>query len=339
MESCLGPTVIERFCDDRKRAPLVVRPRRDASPERLNELIAAHRYDLRERLAWAGAVLFRGFRTVDAGDLAGAQRAFSDAGAMAYVGGDTPRTRVRDGVYTSTEAPAAVRIPLHSEMSYQARHPRYLFFLCVQPAARGGETTLADTRAVLAALAPSVRERFVAEGVRYVRVMRGRSLGFELLEHVASASKSWMDVFETERREEAEARCRELALDYSWLPSGHLMTSTVQPAVIEHVITRETVWFNQVHLFCFSPRWMGRLYYALALALYPRRKMRTHQAQYGDGRAIAPETLAHVHDVLDANTIAWPWQRGDLLLVDNEACMHGRNAFAGARRVLVSMSD
>jgi alpha-ketoglutarate-dependent taurine dioxygenase len=338
MGSRLGPAVSEGFLDGGARGPLIVRPHREATPERLVELIAIHRHDLRERLAWAGAVLFRGFGARDAGDLARAVRAFSDGPALAYVGGDTPRTRVGDGVYTSTEAPAGVRIPLHSEMSYQARHPRHLFFLCVQPAARGGETTLADTRAVFAALAPSVRARFMAHGVRYLRVIRGPSRAFELLEHVASASKSWMDVFETERREEAEARCRELALDYRWLPSGHLVTSTVQPAAITHAATGEPIWFNQAHLFCFSPRWMGRLYYALALALYPRPHLRTHQAQYGDGSAIAPETLAHVHDVLDGETVACAWQRGDLLVVDNETCMHGRNAFSGARRVLVAMT-
>ena len=335
----MDATVVERFVDGaRSGAPLIVRPRGVASPEALAELIAAHRHDLRERLAWVGAVLFRGFRAVEPRHLARVVRAFSDGPSLAYVGGDTPRTRVGEDVYTSTEAPAAVRIPLHSEMSYLPTHPRHLLFQCVQPAAHGGETTLADTRAVLAALAPSVRERFVARGVRYLRVIRGRSLGFELLEHVASASKSWMQVFETERRDEVEARCRSLALDYRWLPSGHLVTSTVRPAVIAHAVTGEPVWFNQAHLFCFSPRWMGPLYYALAMMLYPRRRTRTHQAHYGDGTPIARETLAHVHDVLEQHTVAHPWERGDLLILDNETCMHGRNAFRGARRVLVAMT-
>ena len=336
----MDASVVERFFDrERSGAPLIVRPRGVASPEALAELIATHRHDLRERLAWAGAVLFRGFHAVEPRHLARAARALSEGPSRAYVGGDTPRVKVGDNVYTSTEAPAGVRIPLHSEMSYLPTHPRHLLFQCVQPAAHGGETTLADTRAVLAALSPSVRERFVALGVRYVRVIRGRSIAFDLLEHVASASKSWMQVFETYRREEAEARCRALALEHRWLESGHLMTSTVQPAVITHAVTGEAVWFNQAHLFCFSPRWMGNLYFALAMMLFPRRRTRTHQAQYGDGSAIAPETLEHVHEVLERQTYACRWERGDLIVVDNETTMHGRNPFSGARRVLVAMSD
>jgi alpha-ketoglutarate-dependent taurine dioxygenase len=334
----MGPGVVERFFDGGTRAPLIVYPRGSASPEALADLVAAHRHDLRERLAWAGAVLFRGFHTVDAPALARVVSAFSDGPTLAYVGGDSPRKRVGDGVYTSTEAPAGVRIPLHGEMSYLPTHPRHLFFLCAQPPARGGETTLADARAVLTSLSPAVRERFMAHGVRYVRVIRGPSRAFELLERVASVSKSWMEVFETDQRDEAEARCRALALDYCWLPSGHLVTTAVRPAVIAHAVTGEPLWFNQAHLFCFSPRWMGRMYYTLSMMLYPRRQTRTHRAEYGDGGAIEPESLAHVLDVLDRRTVACPWQRGDLLVVDNETCMHGRSAFSGARRVLVAMT-
>ncbi|HEY1585279.1 MAG TPA: TauD/TfdA family dioxygenase [Polyangia bacterium] len=326
--------MVERFFDGGTRAPLIVRPRGATSPEGLAELVAAHAHDLRERLAWAGAVVFRGFGVVEPRDLSRVVRAFSDGAPLPYVG-----DALRDNVYTSTEASAGVRIPLHSEMSSLPAHPRHLFFACMQPATRGGETTLADTRAVLASLSPPVRERFLMRGVRYVRVMRGQSRLIELVERVAAASKSWMDVFETERPDEAEARCRALALDHRWLPSGHLETSTVRPAVIAHRVTGEPVWFNQAHLFSFSPRCMGRLYYSLAMMFYPRRRTRSHRAEYGDSSAIEPAVLAHVLDVLDRNTVACAWRRGDLLIVDNETCMHGRNPFRGARRVLVSMTD
>jgi len=335
----MEPSVVEHAFEGGGRAPLVVQPRGRATVEALAELLTAHRHDLRERLAWSGAILFRGFHVDDPDRLARAVHAFSDGPSLAYVGGDTPRTRLAEGVYTSTEAPAGVPIPLHSEMSYLPRHPRHLFFACAQEPSRGGESTLADTRAVLASMAPWVRDRFVARGVRYIQVMRGKSRAFDLLEHVAAASKSWMQVFETDDREEVDERCRALGLEHEWLPSGHLMTSTVLPAVIFHSITGEPIWFNQAHLFNWSPRWMGLLYYAGAMALHPRRATRTHRAEYGDGGAIEPAALKHILDVLDANTVACRWQRGDLLILDNETTMHGRTVFSGARRILVSMTS
>lgn len=287
----MGPGVVERFVDGGGRAPLIVRPRGAASPEGLAELVAARRHDLHERLAWVGAVLFRGFGVADARGVACVVRAFSDRAPRPYHGGGARRTPVGDGVYSATAAPARARIPLHSELSHLPAHPRHLFFACARAATRGGETTLADTRAVLAALPSPVRERFITRGVRYVRE----------------------------------------------LPSGDLETSTVRPAVITHAVTGERIWFNQAHLFGFRRRWIERACEALATLLQPRR-VRGHHAQYGDGGDIEPVALAQVLATLDRQTIACAWQRGDLLVVDNETCMHGRNPFSGARRVLVAMT-
>ena len=225
--------VVERAFEGGERVPLVVQPRGRATVEALAELVAGYRHELRERLAWRGAVLFRGFSVDDPDRLARVVHAFSDAPTLAYVGGDTPRTRLREGVYTSTEAPAGVPIPLHSEMSYLPRHPRHLFFACASEPSRGGESTLADTRAVLAGIEPAVRDLFLERGVRYIQVMRGKSLAYDLLEHVAAASKSWMQVFETDRRDEVEAACDELGLEHRWLPTG--------PGVRERVVPGELV--------------------------------------------------------------------------------------------------
>jgi len=147
-----------------------------------------------------------------------------------------------------------------------------------------------------------------------------------------------MEVFETDRPEVAEARCRELQMSYRWLSSGYLATSTVRPAALHDAQTGESMWFNQAHLFRLSPRWMGHLHYWAASILYFHREGRGRDAQYGDGSTIEPAALDHIFDVLEQQTVACHWERGDLLLVDNLACMHGRNPFTGSRRVLVSMT-
>ena len=42
---------------------------------------------------------------------------------------------------------------------------------------------------------------------------------------------------------------------------------------------------------------------------------------------------------LRAETVTFPWRRGDVLLLDNMLTAHGRRPFTGDRRVLVAMGN
>jgi alpha-ketoglutarate-dependent taurine dioxygenase len=44
-------------------------------------------------------------------------------------------------------------------------------------------------------------------------------------------------------------------------------------------------------------------------------------------------------DVLDRNTVSFPWERGDFLVLDNVLSMHGRATFDGPRRILAAMTS
>lgn len=318
--------------------PLVVRPIDRGGVDALVEHVAARAGEIRERASEIGAVLFRGFGAQGAPDLARVVAALGTGSPLSYVGGDTPRTAVRDGVYTSTEAPASARIPLHQEMSYLPTIPRLLFFHCETPAAHGGETVLADARAVYRALDPAVRERFEEKRVQYRFSYPGPSALLDRVNRVQKISKSWVEAFQTDRRDVAEARCRDLGMTCRFSESGRLFATSTRPATRSHPDDGAPLWFNQAHLFCWSPRWMGYLHYALASMIFAKPGTRTHDARYGDGSVIERAALDHVHDVLDRETVSWPWERGDVLVVDNLSCMHGRSPFRGPRRVLVSMT-
>lgn len=60
---------------------------------------------------------------------------------------------------------------------------------------------------------------------------------------------------------------------------------------------------------------------------------------YGDGKRIEPEIVAAIRDAIDAETVVFRWQAGDLLLLDNMLVAHGRNPYTGPRRLLASMAD
>ena len=54
---------------------------------------------------------------------------------------------------------------------------------------------------------------------------------------------------------------------------------------------------------------------------------------------IEDEVLDQLRAAYRAATVTFPWQVGDVLLLDNMLVAHGRAPFTGQRRVLVGMAE
>ncbi|HAC81554.1 MAG TPA: hypothetical protein DCG06_14745 [Deltaproteobacteria bacterium] len=243
---------------------------------------------------------------------------------MAYDHGSTPRTDLGDRVYTSTEYPPRLRIPLHNEMSYTGRWPMRLVFACLHPARKGGATPLASSVGVLGRLSPALRDLFVERGIRYVRNFNG---GVDL---------SWQQTFRTEKRSEVERICAAAGVEFAWGDADRLRTWEVRPAIAEHPTAGTPCWFNQAHLFHISslPRAVrDSLHEAVGEDHLPRN------AYFGDGAAIEDDLLDEVRAAYAAESVESEWNAGDVVVIDNMRFAHGRAPFAGDRRVLVAMAD
>lgn len=145
---------------------------------------------------------------------------------------------------------------------------------------------------------------------------------------------SWAAVFQTTDRSQVEAYCHEAGIDFEWLGRNRLRTRQVCQAAVVHPITGAWVWFNQAHLFHVSslePSVRAALSSTCEARDYPRN------AYYGDGSTIEDEVLESVRDAYRQETTIFPWQAGDVLMLDNMLMTHGRQPFMGQRKVVVAM--
>jgi alpha-ketoglutarate-dependent taurine dioxygenase len=317
--------------------PLIIEPTdHEISREDTLSLLQDERSVFHQKLLRSGALLFRNFPIENADDFDAFISALGLGKSLDYIGGDSPRNKIKGGIYTSTEAPPSVKILLHNELSYVKQYPRHIYFYCDVAPAEKGETIIADARKVLQSIHPEVKQRFIDKGINYVSCYHHQS---KLLNRINPSHKSWTQVFEADSKEAVEKKCREAGFSLEWNRKDWLRIKQTRPATLKHPETGEEVWFNQAHLYDFNPKFLGLWKYLGARLLYLAKHTRLHEVSYGDGDPISKKDLYHVMDALEANTVYFPWQKGDVLVLDNVLAMHGRATFSGKRRILTAMTS
>jgi alpha-ketoglutarate-dependent taurine dioxygenase len=299
--------------------PLVMTP--GGSDVDLIDWAGENRTMLEEKLLRHGGILFRGF------DVAGVEafERFAQAICPELFGeyGDLPREQVGGKVYSSTPYPPDKPILFHNESSQMDCWPLKQWFYCVTPAEEGGETPIADCRRVYELLRPEIRERFAREGVMYVR------------NFTEALDVPWQEFFHTSDPAEVAAVCRRAGIELEWR-GDWLRTRKRAPAVIAHPKTGETLFFNQIqahHVSCLDGETRSSL-----LSLFGEEGL-PRNVYYGGGAPIEDEVMAEIVDVYWRVAVQFPWQRHDVLMLDNMLTAHSRNPFKGARKIAVVMGD
>ncbi|RBL91044.1 TauD/TfdA family dioxygenase [Chitinophaga flava] len=302
--------------------PLVVKPRLKGVD--LSNWILQHEAAFNADLYRYGGVLFRGFDTTTVEAFGKFVNAFGSE-PLAYMFRSSPRHELDQGVrnvYNSTVYPKAERINLHNESSYSRTWGMRIIFCCLQPAEAGGETPIADSRKVLSAIPAPLVQQFREKGVLYRRRL------------IRDIGMSWQEVFQTTDRKEVEAICQRNKIQYDFISEDHLEIAWRKQAVYQHPVSGEETWFNHVFFFNKYAR-----YEELGLSLEetaPEDLIHT-DTLFGDGTPISIADYQSIREAYARHTVSFPYEKGDILFLDNMLAAHGRNAYEGNRLIATAI--
>ena len=315
--------------------PIAIRPNRakgtPPTKEFLLQWIGQHREEIMDIFHEAGALLLRGFEVFEPQDFEDVALALDPHLGCQYLG-TSPRAPVTKYTFTASELPRFFPIPQHLEMSFlRNNRPEHLFFFCQREPETGGETPLTDCSAVWRDLDPALREKFRSKGVTYIR----NYCGPQDWKWDPWMLKRWPEIFETRDKSVVEELCKMDDIEVEWRKNDALRLRNSCSAFIQHHSGKE-VWCN--HSLVFHPSqaageykriaqhtkkwWHFFLTFILYLVLVLRKLVQKEESQgmnclFGDGQTISYSEMEQVREAVWKNSVFFPYQRGDVTMIDN----------------------
>ena len=270
-----------------------------------------------------GALLFRGFDVFTSADF---QKCFEslDLQPVDMQGSAAPRTQLADLVFTSNDSPQDSVIPMHHEMAQTSNPPSHIMFCCETPSLKGGETPIVDSREISAYIKkkfPLLYPKF-KEGVCYTRIMTAND------DISSPLGRGWKNSFNVRTHKELEDTLQGTDTLFEWKDENLLKTVTKPiPAIVTQSKygSEHDTFFNSV--IAAYTGWNDD-YNSGPLAV-----------TFADGSHIPLYFIEELQTYIDERKIAFQWQKGDVLFIDNRVTMHSRNPFKGYRRILTCVGN
>lgn len=301
--------------------------------------------DIKRKMEECGAVIFRGFDLMKTSD--GFQSMYDAIGmkvcldplhsvsARPTVDGDK-NSPVYEAV--NKESRKNFFIGMHNEF-VGTRAPRAAAFVCLKAAETGGEFLIADGRAVFRDLSPDLVEKLYDRNIRY-SVMELPFFG-------------WVDNLPEFLQEPVMGGVKGLAsaainskvdfsVDLRWGEGGYDNTRMLQarapsqPPIVLHPVTGDPTWFCNVHSHSSKLRKDRESLYGAERFEDGASQINKSDMFFGDDGDITDEELKEMDEVTMKNVQYVKMTEGDVVLLDNYKCMHGRNVFDGTRKHAVA---
>jgi alpha-ketoglutarate-dependent taurine dioxygenase len=311
----------------------------------LRAFVTAERDQLRDELLKRGGFLLRGFEVNDPAGFAEIIGALGYRPETENAFDTSPRSKVAESVYTSTDTPDAYPILAHNENSFLNERPRMISFFCLVEPRRYGETPLFDSRAAAVTLDPDVRTKLQEKKVCYRRRFPKKRPGWAPV-----INRTWDEAFGTSDRDEIEAMVTARGMACHWHPNGRILhTENVVDPLPRHPDTGDRCLnlqaFHRTSILRdldeVRPR-QNRLHNTslkMGLSLLYALDVMPVQILYGDRMPIPPDEMAEIRRATWDHSVLFRWKKGDILVLDNILTGHGRMNVEGPRKILTSFAD
>ena len=118
---------------------------------------------------------------------------------------------------------------------------------------------------------------------------------------------------------------RSIGTSWNWQGDGNLYTETaIVPAIRTEERTGIKTFYNSV--------------VAAYTGWVDERNDPKNAVVCGDDSPVDHAAVMEAHSAMQEECVAFKWQRGDVLLIDNSLVMHSRRPYTGARRILASIA-
>ena len=316
---------VEAYVGNDAGFPLILRNQDSESQFDIVSWIERNKAFIQASILDYGAILFRGFNIDSVKRFEALAEACTSNDWVEYIEATSPRSQVESKTSTSTDYDKAYKIFPHNEKSYSADWPRYVFFYCQTPASSQGCTPLVDCRRVYQSIPNNIKERFSRDKLMYVR------------QFSSYMGIPWQKAFNVENQEELEVYCRNNHIDnIEWKEDGTPKLTYIRNTAIKHPQTNESCWFN--HGVFFNVHAMEKKLKDMFLSAFSEDEL-PYNTYYGSGERIDKNTIETISDIYYKNSVSIPYEKNDVIFVDNILVAHGREPFEGDRKVLVTMTE
>ncbi len=274
------------------------------------------------------ALLFRGFDFDIDGFTAFSNKFIEDfsqyqGGGSRWKSIDREQVNNDKTLMTATGSVQNFTIPLHGEMYYMENPPEVLYFYCLIPPQNGGQTTLCDGAQLFRALDEETKAFFLSHKIKYIR-------------HLPDGD--WQKAFLVDSNEDLQVFCASKGLTVTQDDDLAVKIEYTCDPVLYNETTQEHIFINNLLYIYFAE---------ISFNIGEVKEQLGSEAKHcpivirlADGTPIPQQLVEKVAEAADGLTMKVSWQKGDVLMIDNSAVMHGRKKTTDLeRKILVRMGS